>query len=232
MCWRQPTKVAVSKQEPGFQRGYLPLTPLTRSLGQMSPYGRWPCSSSCMACIGHRVAVAAPDSWSVGNKCHKCLKYFSFCTLLLLASLWINVAQVGASLFWKSTRPFTFITSGLLLALEIKFEHQQSTSIHNPPVSPLHPWDNCTQRGTSPLGCDKQRKMCSCVAFPSGLWSRPPLSPGCKPSPPTSSSTPGSSLSSCPSNTFSQSCLPSSYYRAWPSYTVQAWGKVLLYKIR
>ena len=102
-------------------------------------------------------------------------------------------------------------------------------SIHNPQVSPLHPWDNYTLRETSPLGCDTQRKKYSCVAFPSELWSRPPLTLDCKPSPPTSSSTPGSSPSSCPSNTFSQSCLPSSYYHVWPSCTAPAWGKILLY---
>ena len=41
---------------------------LTLSLDQTSPYGRWPCSSGCMACIGHRVAAAARGNLSVGKR--------------------------------------------------------------------------------------------------------------------------------------------------------------------
>ena len=110
---------------------FLVTTRLTLSLDQMSPCGRWPCSSGCTACIDHRAAAADRGSLSVGKrdpqkKFRVPLNVYILDdefsnTLLLRANLWIKVAQVGGSLFWKSTRPFTFITSGLLLALNMKF---------------------------------------------------------------------------------------------------------------
>ena len=116
-------------------------THLTLSLDQMSPYGRWPCSSGCMACIDHRVAAADRGSLSVRKRDPQ--KKFAALlniyildnefsnTLLLQANLWIKVAQVGGSLFWKSTRPFTFITRGLLLAYKRSSLNTYTISINS-----------------------------------------------------------------------------------------------------